>query len=102
MASNPWKSMFPPHIWQRGVDYYRDGRVLDLHYRSSEVTAQVEGGETYTVSVTFNKARDGITDYFCDCPYERMEHLASTLPLYCVPCRTSPKILFRKKRTGTW
>lgn len=48
MASNPWKNMFPPHIWQRGVDYYRDGRVLDLHYRSSEVTAQVEGGETLT------------------------------------------------------
>ena len=42
MASNPWKNMFPPHIWQRGVDYYRDGCVLDLHYRSSEVTAQVE------------------------------------------------------------
>ena len=52
MATNPWKNMFPPHIWQRGVDYYRDGRVLDLHYRNSEVTAQVEGSETYTVSVT--------------------------------------------------
>ena len=48
MASNPWKNMFPPHIWQRGVDYYRDGRVLDLHYRSSEVTAQVEGCLLYT------------------------------------------------------
>ena len=24
MATNPWKNMFPPHIWQRGVDYYRD------------------------------------------------------------------------------
>lgn len=83
MASNPWKNMFPPHIWQRGVDYYRDGRVLDLHYRSSEVTAQVEGGETYTVSVTFNKARDGITDYFCDCPYGEdgtpCKHLAAVL-----------------------
>lgn len=83
MASNPWKNMFPPHIWQRGVDYYRDGRVLDLHYRSSEVTAQVEGGEIYTVSATFNKARDGITDYFCDCPYGEdgtpCKHLAAVL-----------------------
>ena len=83
MATNPWKNMFPPHIWQRGVDYYRDGRVLDLHCRNSEVTAQVEGSETYTVSVTFNKARDGITDYFCDCPYGEdgtpCKHLAAVL-----------------------
>ena len=83
MASNPWKNMFPPHIWQRGVDYYRDGRVLDLHCRNSEVTAQVEGSKTYTVSVTFNKARDGITDYFCDCPYGEdgtpCKHLAAVL-----------------------
>lgn len=83
MASNPWKNMFPPHIWQRGVDYYRDGRVLDLHYQNSEVTAQVEGSETYTVSVTFNKKRDSITDYFCDCPYGEdgtpCKHLAAVL-----------------------
>ena len=83
MASNPWKNIFPPHIWQRGVDYYRDGRVLDLHYLNSEVTAQVEGSETYTVSVTFNEARDGITDYFCDCLYGEdgtpCKHLAAVL-----------------------
>lgn len=83
MASNPWKNMFPPHIWLRGVDYYRDGRVLDLRYRNSEVTAQVEGSETYTVSVTFNKKRDCITDYFCDCPYGEdgtpCKHLAAVL-----------------------
>lgn len=83
MAGNPWKNMFPLHIWQRGVDYYRDGRVLDLHYRNSEVTAQVEGSETYTVSVTFNKKRDSITDHFCDCPYGEdgtpCKHLAAVL-----------------------
>ena len=39
MASNPWKNMFPPHIWQRGVDYYRDGCVLDLQCQNNEVTA---------------------------------------------------------------
>ena len=83
MASNPWKNMFPPHIWLRGVDYYRDGRVLDLHYRNSEVTAQVEGSEIYTVSVTLNKDRNRITDYFCDCPYGEdgtpCKHLAAVL-----------------------
>lgn len=83
MVSNPWKNMFPPHIWQRGVDYYRDGRVLDLHYRNSEVTAQVEGSEIYTVSVTLNKDRNRITDYFCNCPYGEdgtpCKHLAAVL-----------------------
>lgn len=71
MANNPWKNMFPPHIWQRGVNYYRDGGVLDLQSHNNEVTAQVEGSEIYTVSVTFNKAGDSISDYFCDCPYNR-------------------------------
>ena len=83
MASNPWKNMFPPHIWQRGVDYYRDGHVMNLRYRNSEVTAQVEGSEIYTVSVTFNKGRNGVTDYFCDCPYGEdgtpCKHLAAVL-----------------------
>ena len=83
MANNPWKNMFPSHIWLRGVDYYRDGRVFDLQCHSNEVTAQVEGSETYTVSVTFNKAGDSITDYFCDCPYGEdgtpCKHLAAVL-----------------------
>lgn len=83
MASNPWKNMFLPHIWQRGVDYYRDGRVLDLQCQNNEVTAQVEGSEIYTVSVIFNKKRNGITDYYCDCPYGEdgtpCKHLAAAL-----------------------
>ena len=83
MANNPWKNMFLPHIWQRGVDYYRDGCVLDLQCQNNEVTAQVEGSEIYTVSVTFNKKRNGITDYYCDCPYGEdgtpCKHLAAVL-----------------------
>lgn len=83
MANNPWKNMFLPHIWQRGVDYYRDGRVLDLQCQNNEVTAQVEGSEIYTVSVIFNKKRNGITDYYCDCPYGEdgtpCKHLAAAL-----------------------
>ena len=83
MANNPWKNMFLPHIWQRGVDCYRDGRVLDLQCQNNEVTAQVEGSEIYTVSVTFNKKRNGITDYYCDCPYGEdgtpCKHLAAVL-----------------------
>ena len=39
MANNPWKNMFLPHIWQQGVDYYRDGCVLDLQCQNNEVTA---------------------------------------------------------------
>lgn len=83
MANDPWKNMFLPHIWQRGVDYYRDGRVLDLQCQNNEVTAQVEGSEIYTVSVTFNKKGNGITDYYCDCPYGEdgtpCKHLAAVL-----------------------
>lgn len=83
MGSNPWKNMFPPHIWQRGVDYYRDGRVLDLQCRNHEITAEVEGSEIYTVSVTFGKGNSSITGYSCDCPYGEdgtpCKHLAAVL-----------------------
>ena len=100
MANNPWKNMFPSHIWLRGVDYYRDGRVFDLQCHSNEVTAQVEGSETYTVSVTFNKAGDGITDYFCDCPYGEdgtpCKHLAAVL---CA-VQDEPKSPFPEEKSG--
>ena len=83
MISGPWENMFPLRIWQRGVDYYADGRVLSIQYGDDRVTAEVVGNEIYTVSVTLNRERSGIIDYFCDCPYGEngtpCKHLAALL-----------------------
>lgn len=69
MAKYLWKNMFQPLIWQRGVEYYHDGRVLNLQSGVDRVIAEVEGSEIYTVSVMFNSEKNTIMDYSCDCPY---------------------------------
>lgn len=57
MAKYLWKNMFQPIIWQRGVEYYHDGRVLNLQNGVDRVIAEVEGSEIYTVSVLFNSEK---------------------------------------------
>jgi len=83
MAQFEWKSIFPPHIWQRGEDYYRNGNVLRLQHHGSRVTAEIRGTEVYTVSVTFDASGERIRDYSCDCPYGEdgtpCKHLAALL-----------------------
>lgn len=69
-------------IYNRGVEYFREGRV---HLRKREdklITAVVDGNELYNVQIKLDE--DGITDYFCTCPYyETMnsmcKHIVATL-----------------------
>ena len=83
MANQHWKALFQPHIWQRGVDYFRNGHILELRRCKNRVDAEVEGGEVYNVSVTLNASADNIVDYSCDCPYGEdgtpCKHLAALL-----------------------
>ena len=83
-----WKRMFPPHILQRGKDYYEDERVLLHRWYGSKLIADVEGTEIYTVSVTFDAAKKEITAHSCDCPYGEdgtpCKHLAAVL--YSLDC----------------
>ena len=64
MAQFEWKSIFPPHIWQRGEDYYRNGNVLRLQHHGSRVTAEIRGTEVYTVSVTLDASGERIKGLF--------------------------------------
>lgn len=83
MAHYHWSELFPPHIWQRGQNYYRDGNILDIRYHGNCVTAKIEGTEIYNVSVTLNERTNGIEDFSCDCPYGEdgtpCKHLAALL-----------------------
>ncbi|MFQ6042652.1 MAG: SWIM zinc finger family protein, partial [Candidatus Poribacteria bacterium] len=60
----------PAQIFQRGVGYYRGGRVssLELDPEDETITAEVDGNYgDYTVEITVDE--DGI-DADCDCPYD--------------------------------
>lgn len=83
MANQHWKALFQPHIWQRGVDYFRNGNILEIRHYKNHIDAEVEGNEVYNVSVTLNASADSIVDYSCDCPYGEdgapCKHLAALL-----------------------
>lgn len=65
---------------QRGQEYYEAGAVENLEDNDGKWTAEVEGSETYSVSVTLKKD-DKIVQYYCDCPYDGMicKHVIAVL-----------------------
>ncbi len=76
-----WKSLFRPHILERGYDYYLDGKV-DIKIESdTELVAEVDGSETYTVNIVFKNG--SVSSMECDCPYAEngnyCKHMAATL-----------------------
>jgi len=83
MAHYHWSELFPPHIWQRGQNYYRDGNILDIRYHGNCATAEIEGAEIYHVSVALDERTNRIEDFSCDCPYGEdgtpCKHLAALL-----------------------
>lgn len=56
-------------ILQRGKQYYDEGAVLDIEENQGSWTAEIEGSDIYTVSVSLKKDSE-ISEYFCDCPYD--------------------------------
>jgi uncharacterized Zn finger protein len=52
-------------VFNRGMDYFKGGRVLGLRQNRNKITAEVEGTETYRVTLKWtSKQLDGA----CDCP----------------------------------
>jgi len=54
---------------QRGKQYHEDGAVAGLEENNGRWTAEVEGTETYNISVTLKNDKE-IVAYNCDCPYD--------------------------------
>lgn len=77
------RALFPPHIWQRGVEYYEAGRVLSITRDRAQITAEVAGTEQYYVSIRLDEAGEEPLDYDCSCPYaesgQACKHLAAVL-----------------------
>lgn len=53
--------------FQRGVNYYEEGRVRDVTVEGREVTARVRGSREYRTTVDLSS--DGF-DPWCSCPYD--------------------------------
>ena len=55
--------------WQRGQEYYYNGRVRQVVERERSITAEVEGNhyQPYRVSISFDG--DSLDKFYCSCPY---------------------------------
>ena len=59
-----WKDRFQPHILERGLAYFDEGRVSELERTEDGYTATVKGAEEYEVEILLEG--DSIEDMFCD------------------------------------
>lgn len=66
-------------IISSGKEYFKEGRVHNLHKEDGVYSATVSGSKDYSVSVSFNG--DGTLNGFsCDCPYPRLcKHVVATM-----------------------
>ena len=51
--------------FNRGIDYFKGGHVLELKQKGSRITAEVEGSEIYLVTLKWTSSQ---LDGACDCP----------------------------------
>ncbi len=81
MQMESWKNWFQPHILERGLAYFDEGRVSELERTEDGYTATVEGTEEYEVEILLDG--DSIEDMICDCPYAEdgnaCKHMAAVL-----------------------
>ena len=71
-----------PVILNRGVDYYKNGRVIDLiELKKDKWSARVDGTELYKVMVQIQN--DKIVSSTCNCPYEMGDVCKHEVAVYC-------------------
>lgn len=56
--------------FDRGEEYYKQGAVVDLVQRGSEIAVDVEGSEATPYRVRFQFDAAGVTAASCTCPYD--------------------------------
>lgn len=65
LSETSFKTLAGDSAYARGLDYYNDGRVIELNINDSNIKAQVNGSETYSVTLIHtNKVFEGS----CSCP----------------------------------
>ncbi|RYG72249.1 helicase SNF2 [Lentibacillus lipolyticus] len=82
---NILRELFPPVVYQRGLEYYKNGLVADLAYdRNFGVwSAHVRGSEHYFVEVNIANLDEGVVNAYCDCPafaaFGNCKHVAAVM-----------------------
>lgn len=77
--------LFPSQVYQRGLDYFHQGRVTELLYDINfhVWTATVYGSESYFVEVNTKRWPHELSDAYCDCPafrtYNQCKHVVAVL-----------------------
>ena len=67
--------------FERGLEYFEDGRVKQVDFFGDTITAVVQGAENYRVTIRVNGDIEGR----CTCPYDwggYCKHIVATLILY--------------------
>ena len=84
--------LFPPHIAERGLLYFQQGKVCDIQKTSAgRYRAAVCGSENYSVWLKLDSDLY-IKDGGCDCPYgwACKQAVACIQPRACLRARTLP------------
>lgn len=77
--------LFPPIIYRRGLEYYKNNKVSDLLYDINYQvwTATVHGSEDYFVEINMEELQKNAIDTYCDCPafdtYGSCKHIVAVL-----------------------
>lgn len=73
--------LFPAHIYERGLIYYKNKKVLGLSYNkhSEAWFAEVEGSDLYYVEIDLTKLSAGRIRTFCECPAFNTHHTCKHL-----------------------
>src|SRR5690625_1098606 len=79
------QSIFMPHIYRRGLAYFKEDRVNGLSYNRNNQSwfAYVQGTESYYVDVNLDGLAEGKLKSYCECPafttYHSCKHIVAVL-----------------------
>jgi superfamily II DNA or RNA helicase len=77
------KSVTDHGVFDRGLSYYKGGRVSNLEYGNGELTAEVEENESFPYDVVIIANKREICDMYCTCLYasdgDTCKHIVATL-----------------------
>jgi len=79
------RNLARPQSYDRGENYYDDGRVLEIVRRGDVVRAEVEGSQYEPYQVRIELDDTGVVDTNCSCPYDHggiCKHRVAVLQTY--------------------
>jgi uncharacterized Zn finger protein len=70
LAEDAVRMLAAPKVFERGRQYYREGRVLELVERGNQLHAEVRGSDPVPYHVTLTSQGGRVSRVECTCPFE--------------------------------